>query len=67
MDDVPKAATSAVEQAGRTTAGRRGVAAVAFMLGLFALTACGGPSLNSPEGLQQEQDREEEEQENRRR
>ena len=49
----------------RTT--RRGGATVAcLLLGLIAMTACGGPALNSPEGLQQEQDMEEEERENRR-
>jgi hypothetical protein len=66
MDDMSKLATNDVEQAGWTAAARRGAAVSAIMLGLLALTACGGPSLNSPEGVQQEQDMQEEEEENRR-
>jgi|GEM_PF-3127380 len=49
----------------RTTR-RGGATMAALLLALLATTACGGPSLNSPEGLQHERDMEEEERENRR-
>jgi len=57
--------TSGDERTRWRTALRGGATMACLLLGLIAMTACGGPSLNSPEGLQQEQDMEEEERENR--
>lgn len=65
MNDLMTPVTTDGEQPQRKTTPGRSVAAAGLLLGLLALTACGGPSLNSPEGLQQEQDMEEEERENR--
>lgn len=64
MYDLANPATTDGDQPLRTTTACPGMALASLPLGLLALTACGGPSLNSPEGLQQEQDREEMEREN---
>jgi hypothetical protein len=66
MNPFGTSTASEDEQPRRQTTGRRSVALASLLLGLIAVAGCSGPALNSPEGLEQEQDMREEEEENRR-